>query len=456
MSISTYRHAKDQRMVLKDCSALFQNQPNERTKKTVYNIGLHIYALCAWIASFFNKKIKLMVDGQRQTYRILRKNIGKNDRVVWFHAASLGEFEQGRPIMERLRKNHPEYKILLTFFSPSGYEVRKDYEGADVICYLPFDTSRNSRIFINLAHPEIAVFIKYEFWHNYLKRLHRRGVKTYSVSSIFRPTQGFFRWWGSAFVLRQFDHFFVQNEKSKQLLHGIGIDCCTITGDTRFDRVIDIRNAAKPLPIVEQFAGHAETVGKGRKVFIAGSSWEPDENIYIPYFNQHRDWKLIIAPHVIKPSHLESIEHLLEGRRCVRYTQLEQMAAKGEDTSETIRQAEVLIIDCFGKLSSIYRYGSMALVGGGFGAGIHNVPEAAVYGIPVLFGPNNHKFREARALLACGGSFEYTDSESFATLVDKLRTDARFLEESGTKAGDYIQQNSGASDLCYQAIFKQG
>ena len=404
------------------------------------------------MASFFNSKIRKMVEGQRETADILRRGIAANDRVVWFHAASLGEFEQGRPIMERLRKQHPEYKILLSFFSPSGYEVRKNYEGADVICYLPFDTPRNAKKFIELAHPEIAIFIKYEFWGNYLTQLHERGVKTYSVSSIFRPGQRFFKKWNpySKVVLQQFDHFFVQNETSKQLLASIGIHCVTVSGDTRFDRVLDIRNASRDLPVVEAFT-------QGQKTFIAGSSWEPDEEIYIPYFSNHSDWKLIIAPHVISESHLAKIEKMLEsnGISSVRYTSLEQDEQKAESTNGAEKtQCRCLIVDCFGKLSSIYRYGKIALVGGGFGAGIHNVPEAAVYGIPVLFGPNNQKFREAQILKKIGAGFEYSDAETFKTQMDRFLSDEKYMLESGEKSSKFIQENAGAADICYRSIFE--
>ncbi len=383
-----------------------------------------------------------MVEGMAHTYRILRAEIRPDDRVAWFHAASLGEFEQGRPLMERLRQEHPEYKILLTFFSPSGYEVRKNYEGADVVCYLPFDTPGNARSFMRLAHPEIGVIIKYEFWQNYLVQAHKRGVKLYSVSSIFRLDQHFFRWYGSAKPLRQFDHFFVQNEESKELLRGIGINCTTVVGDTRLDRVIDIKNAAKPLPIVEQFAGESPC-------FIAGSSWGPDEEIYIPYMARQKDWKIIIAPHVISEVHLKAIEKLVRenGLTSVRYTDVE--SGKSEC------RGNVLIVNCFGKLSSIYRYGKVALVGGGFGVGIHNVPEAAVYGIPVLFGPNNRKFKEAQDLMACGGSFEYTDDASFAAIMDRFISDESALSKAGDAAGAYINGNAGAADKCFKAIFEK-
>lgn len=409
----------------------------------MYNLLIYLYAFCAHIASFFSKKIRTMIEGQRQTKHILKANIRPEDRVVWFHAASLGEFEQGRPLMERLRKEHPEYKILLTFFSPSGYEVRKNYEGADVICYMPFDTPVNVRTFLKYAHPEIALFIKYEFWANYLTRMHKKGVKVYSVSSIFRPQQHFFKWWSNTFVLRQFDHLFVQNEASKQLLAQHGITNTTVVGDTRLDRVIDIKNAAQDLPLVEQFVGDSPC-------FIAGSSWGPDEEIYIPYISQHKDWKLIIAPHVISEVHLKSIEKLLadNGMTVVRYTDLEN-----DKNSQANIDANCLLVNCFGKLSSIYRYGNIALVGGGFGVGIHNVPEAAVYGIPVLFGPNNKKFKEAQDLKACGGSFEYQDADSFAQIMDRLIDDAEALKTAGSAAGTYINGNAGAADKCFKAIF---
>ena len=412
----------------------------------MYTIGIYIFVLGMLIAAIFHKKARKMVVGIGQTYLLLRRHIKNTDRVVWFHAASLGEFEQGRPLMERLRVEHPEYKILLTFYSPSGYEVRKDYEGADLVCYLPFDTPGNALSFIRLAHPEIAIFIKYEFWTNYLITCRRKGIKTYSVSSIFRPDQYFFKWhmfgkYPTLKPLRQFDHLFVQNESSKKLLAEHGINCVTVVGDTRLDRVIAIKNAAAPLPLVEKFAGNSPC-------FIAGSSWGPDEEIYIPYFGKHKDWKLIIAPHVISETHLKDIEKLLDdnGFKFVRYTEIEDGTQSGEGAS-------ALIVNCFGKLSSIYRYGKVALVGGGFGVGIHNVPEAAVYGIPVIFGPNNEKFREAQALKACGGSFEYQDDASFAALMDNFINNPETLQKAGQAAGNYINANAGAADKCFNAIF---
>lgn len=384
------------------------------------------------IASLFNKKVKKMWAGERQAVKVLKKKVDPEARYIWFHAASLGEFEQGRPLIEHLRETHPEYKILLTFFSPSGYEVRKNYEGADIICYLPLDTIRNARRFLRAVKPVMAFFIKYEFWYNYLHILQHRGVPTYSVSSIFRPDQIFFQWYGRQYgrVLKCFTHFFVQNMESKALLAKLGITDVDVVGDTRFDRVLQIKEASKQLPIVEQFTAHAQ------KVFVAGSSWLPDEEIFIKYFDIHKDWKLIIAPHVISDEHLSQIFELLKGRRVVRYT---------EATEENVKDAEVLIIDCFGLLSSIYHYGTVSYVGGGFGVGIHNVLEAAVWDIPVVFGPNNKHFQEAQGLMLVQGGFEIKDYQSFRDLMMRFETDASFLQNAGENAGAFVKSRAGAT-----------
>ena len=384
------------------------------------------------IASLFNKKVKKMWAGERQAVKVLKEKVDPEARYIWFHAASLGEFEQGRPLIEHLRETHPEYKILLTFFSPSGYEVRKNYEGADIICYLPLDTIRNARRFLRAVKPVMAFFIKYEFWYNYLHILQHRGVPTYSVSSIFRPDQIFFQWYGRQYgrVLKCFTHFFVQNMESKALLAKLGITDVDVVGDTRFDRVLQIKEASKQLPIVEQFTAHAQ------KVFVAGSSWLPDEEIFIKYFDIHKDWKLIIAPHVISDEHLSQIIELLKGRRVVRYT---------EATEENVKDAEVLIIDCFGLLSSIYHYGTVSYVGGGFGVGIHNVLEAAVWDIPVVFGPNNKHFQEAQGLMLVQGGFEIKDYQSFRDLMMRFETDAFFLQNAGENAGAFVKSRAGAT-----------
>lgn len=439
----------------------------------MYNIAIYIYLIGVAIGSLFNKKIKKMWRGEREAVDLLKEKVDPTAKYVWFHAASLGEFEQGRPLIEQLKATHPEYKILLTFFSPSGYEVRKNYEGADIVCYLPLDTIRNARRFLRAVHPVMAFFIKYEFWYNYLHILRHRGVPVYSVSSIFRPGQVFFKWYGRNYakVLHCITHFFVQNEVSLQLLKGIGIDEATVVGDTRFDRVLQIKEQAKKLPIVEAFKGIngkgdackddlsenackgdlsedackdnlSENGCKGCKVFVAGSSWQPDEDIFIRFFNAHPDWKLIIAPHVIGEDHLAYILDKLQ-MKAVRYTQA---------TEQSAAEARCLIIDCFGLLSTIYRYGEIAYVGGGFGVGIHNVPEAAVWGVPVLFGPNNKRFQEAQDLLACKGSFEVTDYDSFNTIISRLISDDKFRLQCGEASANYVKSRSGATDIIMKSV----
>ena len=439
----------------------------------MYNIAIYIYLIGVAIGSLFNKKIKKMWRGEREAVDLLKEKVDPTAKYVWFHAASLGEFEQGRPLIEQLRATHPEYKILLTFFSPSGYEVRKNYEGADIVCYLPLDTIRNARRFLRAVHPVMAFFIKYEFWYNYLHILRHRGVPVYSVSSIFRPGQVFFKWYGRNYakVLHCITHFFVQNEVSLQLLKGIGIDEATVVGDTRFDRVLQIKEQAKKLPIVEAFKGIngkgdackddlsenackgdlsedvckdnlSENGCKGCKVFVAGSSWQPDEDIFIRFFNDHPDRKLIIAPHVIGEDHLAYILDKLQ-MKAVRYTQA---------TEQSAAEARCLIIDCFGLLSTIYRYGEIAYVGGGFGVGIHNVPEAAVWGVPVLFGPNNKRFQEAQDLLACKGSFEVTDYDSFNTIISRLISDDKFRHQCGEASANYVKSRSGATDIIMKSV----
>ena len=420
----------------------------------MYNVIIYLYLLGVAIYSRFNEKVRKMWRGEREAFRILKEKVDPEAKYVWFHAASLGEFEQGRPLMEELRREHPEYKILLTFFSPSGYEVRKNYDGADIITYLPLDTITNARRFLRAVRPVMAYFIKYEFWYNYLHILKHRGVPVYSVSSIFRPDQVFFKWYGRQYgkVLNCFTHFFVQNEVSKELLAKIGIKNVTIVGDTRFDRVLQIKEAAKQLPIVEAFVKESgvrsqESVGHSKpKVFVAGSSWPPDEEIFIKYFNQHPEWKFIIAPHVIGEDHLRQIEKLLEGCKVVRYTKI-------SENSEYSENADVLIIDCFGLLSSIYRYGDVAYVGGGFGVGIHNLLEAAVWSVPVFFGPNNQKFQEAQGLKQNGG-LEITDYESFASQMDRLAKDAEYLKAQGEQAGRFVESLSGATEKVLAATLR--
>ena len=425
----------------------------------IYNVVIYFVLWGIAIASLFNEKVRKMWRGERDAFRILRENVDPTERYIWFHAASLGEFEQGRPLMERIRRDYPQYKILLTFYSPSGYEVRKNYEGADIICYMPVDTRLNAIRFLRLVRPVMAFFIKYEFWSNFLHILKYRNIPTYSVSSIFREDQVFFKWYGRSYanVLKCFTRFFVQNEESKRLLAGIGITDVDVVGDTRFDRVLQIKEAAKHLPICEAFrkgvsadgyssdgpltespAGKSASVpSQDYKVFVAGSSWPPDEEIFIRFFNEHKDWRLLIAPHVIAEEHLKLILSLLKDKKVVRYTQT---------TPEEAAGADVLIIDCFGLLSSMYHYGDVAYIGGGFGVGIHNTLEAAVWNMPVIFGPNNKKFQEAQGLLKSGGGFEINNFEEFAGLMKSMMNDEAFLKSAGEKAGEFVASLSGATD----------
>lgn len=417
----------------------------------IYNIVIYFVLWGIAIASLFNEKVRKMWRGEREAFKILKQKVDPNAKYIWFHAASLGEFEQGRPLMERIRKDYPQYKILLTFYSPSGYEVRKNYEGADIICYMPVDTRLNAIRFLRLVRPVMAFFIKYEFWSNFLHILKHRNIPTYSVSSIFREDQVFFKWYGRSYagVLKCFTRFFVQNEESKRLLEGIGITAVDVVGDTRFDRVLQIKEAAKQLPICEAFrtgvasSQSADVPHHDFKVFVAGSSWPPDENIFIPFFNEHKDWRLLIAPHVIAEEHLKLILSLIKGKKVVRYTQT---------TPEEAAEADVLIIDCFGLLSSMYNYGDVAYIGGGFGVGIHNTLEAAVWNMPVIFGPNNKKFQEAQGLLKSGGGFEINTYEDFSGLMGPLMNDEAFLKQAGDKAGAFVAHLAGATDKVLASV----
>lgn len=406
----------------------------------LYNFGIYTYKQLVNIASFRNLKARKMKQGHKEIFHYLAQNADPEGGYIWIHASSLGEFEQGRPIIEAIKAHYPEQKIAITFFSPSGYEVRKNYPKADLICYLPFDLPNNVNRFLNILKPKQAIFIKYEFWGNYLNALAKRNIPTYIISAIFRPSQIFFRPYGSYFrrILQNFEHLYVQDENSKKLLKDIGITKVSVTGDTRFDRVLEIRSQAKELPLIEQFS-------KGNFTLIAGSSWPKDEEIFIDYFNRHPEMKLIIAPHEIHEEHIQFILSRLN-RTAIRYTQADE---------KNIQKANCIIIDCFGLLSSIYRYGQVAYVGGGFGAGIHNVPEAAVYGIPVIFGPNHKKFKEAKELIIAGGGFSISRSEDFELVMDRLLENKEFLSKAGITAGQYIQNNSGASKKILKELYPE-
>lgn len=400
----------------------------------LYNIGIYCYGAMVAIAALFSSKAAKRFRGSRCALRQLRQECDPEARYVWFHAASLGEFEQGRPLIERLRRKHPEYKILLTFFSPSGYEVRRNYKSSDIVCYLPLDTPRNARRFVQIVHPEKAIFIKYEYWGNLLLALQAAKIPTYVVSAIYRPNQIFFRFYGNFFrrLLRCFSTIFVQDENSYKLLQRINIQNVVIAGDTRFDRVTDIANTAKPLTIVESFAQNAQ-------VLIAGSSWPQDEELLIRFVNANKEHKMIIVPHEVTQEH---VAHICAGlrRSYVRYTQTNSSESAG---------ADCLIVDTVGLISSIYRYGQVAYIGGGFGAGIHNTLEAAVWGLPVIFGPNYQKFREAHELIACGGGYTVNTYRKLETVANALFFD----KEAGRHAAEYVEQHTGATDCIMSVIF---
>ncbi len=408
----------------------------------MYSLIIHLYAFFIELISPFHKKARLMRLGQWKTNGTLREKIDRNAKYIWFHASSLGEFEQGRPLIEKIKAEHPEYKILLTFFSPSGYEVRKNYGGADVVCYLPFDTPYRVKKFLDLSKPVMAIFIKYEFWDNYLSELKRRNIPVYIVSAIFRKEQLFFKWYGGMYrkVLSYFTHIFVQDDASRELLSKYGVTNVSVFGDTRFDRVQDVYKNTKQVPMVDLFVNNNRS--DNQLTMVAGSSWQQDEEVYLNYFNEHPELKLIIAPHEIHKDHLMHIESMLK-RPSIRLS---------EATEKDIKGKSCLIVDSFGLLSSIYRYGDLAYIGGGFGAGIHNVLEAAVYGIPVIFGPKYQKFKEARDLLQVGGAFSITDEKTFESKMEELSTYRDLLEAAGAAAGDFVKSNIGATNRIIASI----
>lgn len=405
--------------------------------RRLYNFGIFCYKHLVASVSHRNPKAGKLTKGQKEIFPYLEKTLDKNGGYIWIHASSLGEFEQGRPLIETIRRTYPERKILLTFFSPSGYEVRKNYNQVDAVCYLPFDLPGNVRRFLDLVKPQSAIFIKYEFWANYLTELKKRDIPTYIISAIFRPKQIFFRFYGGYFrkMLHCFTQLYVQDENSRKLLDSIGVRNVSVVGDTRFDRVVEISNSTDPNPLLEKFVGE-------KFVWVGGSTWPKDEEIILDYFNRHPEQKLILAPHEIHEEHLQSIIARLK-RPYLRYTQA---------TEANVADADCLIIDCFGLLSSLYRYGKLAYIGGGFGVGIHNIAEAAVYSIPVIFGPNYHRFKEAINLIDNGGAFPIHDAASFESTIENFISNREALAQAGKSAGDYIKSHSGATAVIFKEI----
>lgn len=435
---------------LKDLGALMAEATRQLLEPPLYNLGIGAYRQGVRIASLRNEKAKLLNNGQKEIWSRLDAAISPNDRYIWIHAASLGEFEQGRPLIDALRRDHPEFKIMLTFFSPSGYEVRKNYDGADCVCYLPFDTPGRVRKFLYKVNPEIAIFVKYEFWRNYLHELWRRQIPTYLVSAVFRPDQPFFKKrtaWYAAW-LRWYTHIFVQDQRSEQLLRNIGITNVTVAGDTRFDRVTDIMRSRKAIPELEAFAGNKDDPDNRRGfVMMFGSSWPQDENIYGDWLRKRKNVIGVIAPHEFNSERLAKLKEIVPGETVLlSEMRADQKAAEGK---------RILIIDCFGLLSSAYAYADAVYVGGGFGVSIHNINEAAVYSLPVLFGPENSKFIEAQDLKTLGGGIEIDSKESFTRHADRLLFDAEELSRRGRWAGEYISEKTGASRRILDHIIPQ-
>ena len=405
----------------------------------LYNISIVLYYIVVAFVSLWDKKAKQWIVGRNDIFKRMAEVISPEDKVVWIHAASLGEFEQGRPVIEKIREQQPEYKILVTFYSPSGYEIRKNYAGADYIFYLPIDTPGNAKKFLDVAHPEIAIIVKYEFWLNLLSELKHRGVRTYLISAIFRRNSIFFRSYGSIWrqALDSFEQMFVQNEESKELLHEIGFDNVVVAGDTRFDRVAEIARNVKKVPIVERFKGDSP-------LFVAGSTWGPDEEILQTLINDNPQIKFVVAPHEMENSRIERIIAQTKGG-AVRYT----LCNEESDFSKT----QVLILDTIGILSSVYGYATWSYIGGGFGVGIHNTLEAATFGLPIAFGPNYQKFKEARDMVALGAATKVESAEDLSAWFAPLRDDKSALQRAGSAAKSYTQRNQGATSLIMKIVF---
>ncbi|MDX2068903.1 MAG: glycosyltransferase N-terminal domain-containing protein [Haliscomenobacter sp.] len=402
----------------------------------LYTLGIYLYLLFIRVAALFHPKANLWWSGRKNWAEKLSLELSSkreaNQTLIWVHSASLGEFEQGRPLMEAIKKEYPEVFILLTFFSPSGYEIRKNYAHANLVCYLPADLPGNAQKFLSIVQPQLAVFVKYEFWYNFLKTLHKKEIPVWLIAALFRPKQPFFKPWGAWYlrILRDFDHFFVQNQSSLDLLEKHQIHQYTLAGDPRIDRVLQIAAEAKSFPLVESFVQNST-------VLMAGSTWGPDEVLLAGLWgNQElcKDWKMIIAPHEIGASHLEQIEQKF-GPQCIRYSQFQ---------AENHSDRTVLIIDNIGMLSALYRYATIAYIGGGFGTGIHNTLEPMAFGLPVIFGPKYQKFEEAVANVKTGGAFVVQEEPDLEAVFTQLKYNT-FRAQASASVQDYLKENRGAT-----------
>ena len=406
--------------------------------KLLYNLSVFFYKWGIHLASFWNKKAKQWITGRKDIFDKIQSQLTDNQQIIWIHCASLGEFEQGRPLIEKIKTSLPQYKIFLTFYSPSGYEIRKDYSFADYVFYLPADSKNNAKRFLNLVQPQIAIFVKYEFWYHYLHRLHQRKTPTYLISAVFRKDQIFFKSYGGFFknMLSYFDHIFVQNKISKTLLLQKKINHVSLAGDTRVDRVLQIQKEAKSFGVIESFKGTSD-------ILIGGSTWPPDEDILINWIHAQKDfrWKFIIAPHDINESHLQQIESKLTINN-IRFSKANAFNSSA---------ARVMIIDNIGMLSSIYQYGKIAFIGGGFGSGIHNTLEPIAFGLPVIFGEKYQKFEEANYLVQSGGGFSISNFSDFEKLMKNLEEE-KFYKNASSHAKNYVLENQGATDLIFKAL----
>lgn len=402
----------------------------------IYNLAIRLYGLGIWIASFFHAKAKSWIAGRQHLFEELASMITTDRPIIWIHCASLGEFEQARPLIEELRSKHSQYQLLLSFYSPSGFEIRKNYDQVDYVCYLPLDTAYNAQRFIQIVQPSLVIFVKYEFWYHFLQQLKKAAIPTFLISAVFRPKQLFFKTYGQLFrnMLHCFQHIFVQDQRSFDLLQSLKLKT-SIAGDTRIDRVIDIAKQAKRFAIIEKFVDQ-------KTILIAGSTWVADEDILCSFINTHNDadWKYIIAPHEIKEKTILALENKLT-LSSIRYSV----------ANKNINQAQVLIIDNIGMLSAIYQYGKIAFIGGGFGKGIHNILEPIAFGLPVIFGPNYTKFEEAKSLVDLGAAFSIKDTSSFNASIAQF-SDNNFYQDASQKTRQYLKQNEGATEKILKAL----
>ncbi len=408
----------------------------------LYDLSLRAYGGAIALAAHWNPKARLWREGRKGLFERMAKAIAPGERIVWLHVSSLGEFEQGRPLMEQLHREYPEYKILLTFFSPSGYEIRKNYAGADYIFYLPLDLPRNARRFLDVVKPEIAIFVKYEFWLNLLDELRRRRIRTFVVSAIFRRNSIFFKWYGWMWrrALACFETIFVQDGESKRLLADLKFDKVVVAGDTRFDRVASIAASAKRIETVERFKN-------GHRLFVAGSTWGPDEEILLELIDRNPDIRFVVAPHEMEEARIDGLLQRVRGG-AMRYTKC--------DAGTSFDRCQVLVLDTVGMLSSVYGYADWAYIGGGFGVGIHNTLEAATFGIPIAFGPNYYKFKEAHDMISLGAARSVSGAAELLQWFGPLRDDEAVYEKTARMAKEYTSKNRGATSLILQTIFQKG